>query len=106
MVILQVPSIGFAGILATETLLERLDPQRRAAVILALMALCLLGVTMVVLTMLGARWVRRQPLRPISKFTQAEPVVRPTRKLDLPPSESTNDTLAGPSPGEGTAVDT
>jgi hypothetical protein len=41
-------------------LLERLDPPRRAAVVMALLALVLTGLLLVSIVMLGARWVRRQ----------------------------------------------
>ncbi|MCO6043068.1 hypothetical protein NG895_04045 [Aeoliella sp. ICT_H6.2] len=48
-----------------QTALERLDPDRRAAVILALVGLSLLGVLLIVIVMLGARWARqRRPQRP------------------------------------------
>jgi hypothetical protein len=41
-----------------ETVLEKLEPDRRAAVILALVGLGLLGVLLVVVTMLAGRWAR------------------------------------------------
>lgn len=41
------------------TALERLDPERRAAVILSLVGLGLLGVLLVVVTMLAGRWARQ-----------------------------------------------
>jgi hypothetical protein len=42
-----------------EPVLERLDPPRRAAVIMALLALVLTGLLLVAFIMLGAKWVRR-----------------------------------------------
>jgi hypothetical protein len=39
--------------------LERLDPPTRAAVIMTIFALVLLGLTLVAGIMIGARWVRR-----------------------------------------------
>ncbi|WP_425395210.1 hypothetical protein [Aeoliella sp.] len=49
---------------AKQTALERLDPERRAAVVLALVGLSLLGVLLVVIVLLGGRWARqRRPLR-------------------------------------------
>jgi hypothetical protein len=39
--------------------LERLDPPTRARVLMALLALILLGVTLVACAMIGGRWVRR-----------------------------------------------
>jgi hypothetical protein len=39
--------------------LERLDPPRRAAVVMALLALVLTGLVLITCAMLGAHWVRR-----------------------------------------------
>jgi hypothetical protein len=39
--------------------LERLDPPRRAAVVMALLGLVLTGLVLVTCVMLGAHWVRR-----------------------------------------------
>lgn len=63
-----------------QTALERLDPDRRAAVILALVGLSLLGVLLIVVIMLGARWARhRRPTRPsrLSDVILAVPSRRP-----------------------------
>lgn len=50
---------------ASQTLLERLAPEQRAAVILALVGLCLLGVLLAVVTLLAGRWARlERPPRP------------------------------------------
>lgn len=43
---------------AVEPLLERLDPPRRAMVLMAILGLILLGLAMAACVMLGARWVR------------------------------------------------
>ena len=43
----------------TDPLLERLDPPRRAAVMMALLGLVLVGLLLVTCVMIGARWVRR-----------------------------------------------
>jgi hypothetical protein len=43
----------------TRTVLERLEPPERAAVVMALLALVLTGLVMVTCAMLGAHWVRR-----------------------------------------------
>lgn len=53
----------WAGVLllaetSDDTVLEKLDPERRAAVVLALVGLGLLGVFLVVVTMLAGRWAR------------------------------------------------
>ena len=42
-----------------ELVLEQLDPPRRAAVVMALLALVLTGMLLVTCVMLGAHWVRR-----------------------------------------------
>ncbi|HEX4412669.1 MAG TPA: hypothetical protein VH107_03505 [Lacipirellulaceae bacterium] len=39
--------------------LERLDPPRRAAVVMALLALTLIGLFLVIFIMVGGHWVRR-----------------------------------------------
>jgi hypothetical protein len=42
-----------------EPVLERLDPPRRAAIIMALLGLVLTGLLLVTIAMLGGHWVRR-----------------------------------------------
>jgi hypothetical protein len=44
---------------AVEPVLERLDPPRRAAVVMALLALTLIGLFLIVFAMVGGHWVRR-----------------------------------------------
>ncbi|MCI0333995.1 MAG: hypothetical protein L0228_12325 [Planctomycetes bacterium] len=44
---------------SADPVLEQLDPPRRAAVIMALLALVLTGLLLVTCVMLGAHWVRR-----------------------------------------------
>lgn len=39
--------------------LERIDPPRRAAIIMALLGLTLVGLFLIVLAMVGGRWARR-----------------------------------------------
>jgi len=39
--------------------LERLDPPRRAAVVMALVALTLIGLFLIIFVMVGGHWVRR-----------------------------------------------
>ncbi|MEX2093933.1 MAG: hypothetical protein WD971_14700 [Pirellulales bacterium] len=43
---------------SAEPLLERLDPPRRAAVVMAILALVLTGLALVACVMIGGRWVR------------------------------------------------
>jgi hypothetical protein len=64
---LSVQGHYLAAAQSAQPILERLDPPRRAAVILAIIFLIVTCLLLVVCTMLGARWVRRiarQPLRP------------------------------------------
>jgi hypothetical protein len=44
---------------SAEPLIDRLDPPRRAAVLMAILALVLLGLALVTCVMIGGRWVRR-----------------------------------------------
>jgi len=44
---------------SAEPLLERLDPPRRAAVMMAILGLVITGVALVACVMIGGRWVRR-----------------------------------------------
>lgn len=44
---------------AAEPLLERLDPPRRAAVLMAILGLVLLGLLIVACVMIAGRWTRR-----------------------------------------------
>ena len=44
---------------AARPVIERLDPPRRAAVVMALLALVLTGLLLVACAMLGGHWVRR-----------------------------------------------
>lgn len=44
---------------AAEPLIEQLDPPRRAAVLMSILALVLLGLVLVACTMIAGRWVRR-----------------------------------------------
>jgi hypothetical protein len=44
---------------AAKPVLERIDPPRRAAIIMALLALTLVGIFLVVLAMVGGHWARR-----------------------------------------------
>jgi hypothetical protein len=57
---------------AAAPVLERLDPPRRAAVVMALLALTLVGLFLVILTMVGGHWVRRlarhRPVRGLSSL--------------------------------------
>jgi hypothetical protein len=63
MVIGEAPLRLTLALLAVEKLaelpLDRLDPPRRAAVVMAILALVLTGLALVACAMIGGRWVRR-----------------------------------------------
>jgi hypothetical protein len=44
---------------AAEPLLERLDPERRVAVVMALLGIAVVGIFLVTMVLLGGSWVRR-----------------------------------------------
>jgi hypothetical protein len=83
---------------ADDTVLERLDPDRRAAVIAALVGLVLLGTLLVVVAMLAGRWARHRPSQRKERFTggKAASFGPPPRE----PKGRQNETLAD-QPGEG-----
>lgn len=68
---------------ATQPVLERLDPQRRTAVVMAIIGLVVIGLILVTCTMLGGRWVRR--------IARQRP--RPTRLATAPLSAEENTSL-------------
>jgi hypothetical protein len=49
----------FAAEHAGDAVLERLDPPRRAAVVMALLGLTLVGLFLITFAMVGGHWVRR-----------------------------------------------
>jgi hypothetical protein len=65
-----VPFFTLAAEPVTEPLLERLDPPRRAAVVMALLGIVLVGVLLVACVMIGAHWVRGMARRGRGPTTQ------------------------------------
>ena len=57
-------------------LIQRLDPQRNVALVMALFAIVLIGITLVACIMIGGHWVRKlarsQPKRKSSPMTNSE----------------------------------
>ena len=49
----------FAAEQAGDAVIERLDPPRRAAVVMALLGLTLVGLFLITFAMVGGHWVRR-----------------------------------------------
>ena len=52
-------AVVFAAQQAGDAVIERLDPPRRAAVIMALLGLTLVGLFLITFVMVGGHWVRR-----------------------------------------------
>jgi hypothetical protein len=83
----------------TRPVLERLDPPRRAAVVMALLALVLTGLLLVACAMLGAHWVRRMARhRPSSDRARLAPDTVSNRRVrealqDILPTFKSADTL-------------
>ena len=84
---------------ASDPVLEQLDPPRRAAVIMALLALVLTGLLLVTFVMVGAHWVRRMArhrpgARGASKTGAAAQNQRLRESLQsVLPEAKTNDTV-------------
>jgi hypothetical protein len=57
--LLRLMILALAAEDAADMPLERLDPPRRAAVMMAILALVLTGIALVACVMIGGRWVRR-----------------------------------------------
>jgi hypothetical protein len=89
------PGILLAAEEAGQPVFERLDPPRRAAVVMALLALTLIGLFLVIFIMVGGHWVRRlarhRPARGVavntgspgdSELRQALESVLPEAKTD------------------------
>lgn len=105
-----------AGLLAigqpAEPVLERLDPPRRAAVVMVLIAIALTGLLLVTCVMLGANWVRRlarDKPRPTHSDNDSQPSIENRRLREslhaiLPPADS-QDTLHGDQQSGETKVD-
>ncbi len=55
----SIATVLFGAEQAAGPVLERLDPPRRAAVVMALLALTLVGIFLIVFVMIGGHWVRR-----------------------------------------------
>ena len=82
-----------------DTLLERLDPQRRLAVVLALIGIGLVGALLIVLVLLGGRWARQNRAPRASRLTgeaKAKHQAAKVASIELRSGE----TLAEP-PGDG-----
>jgi hypothetical protein len=93
---------AFCNLLAeqsTEPVIERLDPPRRAAVLMAMLGLVLTGLVLVACVMIGAHWVRRLARhKPGSGRSRAAESVSQTQRLrdalaSVLPEAKTDDTV-------------
>lgn len=100
---LHVMEIWLLAQRAPDLLLERLDPPRRAAVVMALLALVLVGLLIVACVMIGARWVRNaarhQP--PRARFSKGTDLARSES-----PDNSSNRNSLGVNSAEMESCDT
>jgi hypothetical protein len=95
-----------------EPVLERLDPPRRAAVVMTLIVIALTGLLLVTCVMLGANWVRRMArAKPRTTRRENDPQsshsnrrLRESLHAILPPADS-QDTLHGDQQSGETKVD-
>jgi hypothetical protein len=90
--------------------LEQLDPPRRAAVIMALLALVLTGLLLVTIAMLGGHWVRRLARhKPASAHTSSRGAAANQRLRDaletILPTAKTSDTIHIDASTKDTKVD-
>jgi hypothetical protein len=106
--------VGRLLIIATQqpggSVLERLDPPRRAAVIMALLGLTLIGLFLITFVMIGGHWVRRLARqRPGSRnganTAAATQQLRDTLQTYLPDVKS-SDTVLFDTPSRDTKIDT
>ena len=93
---------------AAAPLLERLDPPRRAIVLMALLGVVLTGIALVACIMIGARWVRRQANQgvrptPIEKSPGGEAWREVLR--DALPNVKSSDTISINKKSDETRVD-
>ena len=100
----------FAAEHAGEAVLERLDPPRRAAVVMALLGLTLLGLFLIIFVMVGGHWVRklarhRPGTRRLRKNTVSEGALREAIQNVLPELKS-SDTVLLDTSSKDTKVET
>ena|SRR5438874_1580712 len=94
---------------SAEPVLQQLDPPRRAAVIMALLALTLIGLFLILFIMVGGHWVRRMARH---RPGQRRAVYNPATIGQLPeslqailPEIKTGDTVLVDTPSRDTKTD-
>jgi hypothetical protein len=93
---------------AAEPLLERLDPPRRAAVVMALLAISMIGLFLVTVVMLGSHWARRLASRrhgPSDAHTNIENKRLRSALQPILPVDNTGETIIVNKRGGDTVVD-
>ncbi len=95
---------------AGDAVLERLDPPRRAAVVMALLGLTLVGLFLITFVMVGGHWVRRLARhrpgkRRITRYIHSERHLRDALQNILPEMK-TGDTVLLDTPSKDTRIDT
>jgi hypothetical protein len=94
---------------STEPVLEQLDPPRRAAVVMALLGITLIGLFLVLFIMMGGHWVRRLARHrprtvidapPPQEIQRQRPAQRP-----LPADTKSNETLLLDTPSHDTKAE-
>ena len=103
-------AIIFAAQQAGDAVLERLDPPRRAAVVMALLGLTLVGLFLITFAMVGGHWVRRLARhrpgqRRFVKHMATESGMREALQKILPEANS-NDTVLLDTSSKDTKVET
>jgi hypothetical protein len=95
---------------AGEAVLERLDPPRRAAVVMALLGLTLVGLFLITFIMVGGHWVRRLARHRPGKrqfVTKVATEAEFREALDgILPERNSNDTILLDTASKDTKVDT
>lgn len=99
----------FAVEQSTDPVLERLDPPRRAAVVMALLGLTLIGLFLIIFVMVGGHWVRRLARqrpgrRSFASSGAANPSLHETLHNALPELKPT-DTILLDRPSKDTIVE-
>ncbi|TWT88586.1 hypothetical protein Mal64_20700 [Pseudobythopirellula maris] len=96
---------SWAPLAQSQTVLERLDPPTRAAVLMAVIGLVLLGLALVVLTMIGGRWLRRVARdRPATQAIESKK--KAYRASTSQPVARSNGLTGDTAPGEDSSSET
>lgn len=102
-------AVFFAAQQVGDAVIERLDPPRRAAVVMALLGLTLVGLFLITFVMVGGHWVRKlarhRPGR--RRFTKSEMTEGRLREAlqNILPEVKSNDTVLLDSSSKDTKVE-